>query len=51
MANKNCKNNDIAKNWYYGVFEVAEFESNLIMLKFKMADPIWQTEIVQKNLI
>ena len=27
--------------WYSGVFEVAVYESDFIIPKFKMADPIW----------
>ena len=30
---------------YLGIFEVADYESKLWILKFKMADPIWLTKM------
>ena len=33
------------KNWYLAVFEVADFESVVRFLKFKMADPIRRVKI------
>ena len=36
---------DWGENWYSGVFEVADYESSLKILEFKMVDLIWRIEM------
>ena len=41
-----CKKSlDWDDTWYSGILEIGDYESELIIQKFKMADPIWRTEM------
>ena len=51
-ADRNCKIQfDLHETRYYGVFRVADIELEAQVKKFKMANPIWPTQIAKYNLI
>ena len=52
MADQNCKiASDLHTTRYIEIFRIVDFKLEIKLQKFKMADPIWWTEIVKYNLI
>jgi len=37
------------ENWYSGVFEITDYESEVKIQEFKIADLIWQTQILKND--
>ena len=42
---------DSFQNWYKGIFEVADYESDVKNSKIKEVDPIWQMAYLESYLI
>ena len=52
MLDRNWKiQSDSHKTRYLGVFQVVDFKLEVKLQQFRIADPIWRTEIAKYNLI